>query len=248
MVIEVPPPGDDRAVEAVATAAAGALLAAMAGRTIGSARLGAVVGAVSGAVAGWRGIYDWKSRRGVAAFVLDHTWGLVTTAAGTAALALNRLGDAGYEASLSERQNRMVHRRGFVLRRGFAVTFGYVVNGAEGRDGTLSERRRKLVTHHEDVHVWQARWWGPMYPIAYLAWTAGGGVVAVVHRLLGRSASLAETTDELSYYRNPFEWHAYSRDDNWPPSGVNPTRVWSRPFPAIGERWATKKETRSARR
>lgn len=248
MVIEVPPPGDDRAAEAAAVAAVGALLAAAAGRTIGSARLGAVVGAVSGAVAGWRGIYDWNSRRGVAAFVLDHTWGLVTTTAGVAALGLNLIGDAGYEASLSERQNRMVHRRGFVLRRGFAVTFGYVVNGATGRDGVLSERRRKLVTDHEDVHVWQARWWGPVYPIAYLAWSAGGAVMALGRRLIGRSTDLATSADELSYYRNPFEWHAYTRDDNWPPAGVNPARVWSRPFPTIGARWGAWRESRSTPR
>ena len=238
----------DRTPEAVAAALAAGTLAGVAGRVIGSTRLGVVVGAASGAVAGWRGIYDWKSRRGVVAFVLDHTWGLITTTAGLAALLVNRFTDDGFEPSLSERQNRMVHRGGFVLRRGFAVTFGYVVNGAAGRDGELTERRRKLVTHHEDVHVWQARWWGPLYPAGYLLWATGGALAALVRRALGRDSDLARAADEWSYYRNPFEWHAYTRDDNWPPAGVDPERVWSRPFPAIGERWATRRGTRSTPR
>jgi len=139
---------------------------------------------------------------------------------------------AGYEHSLSERQNRIVHRDGVVLRRGFAVTVGTVVNGAAGRDGVLTERRRKLVTDHEDVHVWQQRVFGPLYPIAYLGWFIGGVLISVVRRALSRNeAELSTEIDRFAYYRNPFEWHAYTCDANWPPHGVDPRSVWAERFP-----------------
>ena len=54
------------------------------------------------------------------------------------------------DESLSRRSNRMVFRRGFVPRRGFAITIGNVVSGA---GDTSLPRRRRLVTDHEDVHV-----------------------------------------------------------------------------------------------
>ncbi len=86
-------------------------------------------------------------------------------------------GDAGYDDSLSRRSNRMVFRRGFVPRRGFAITIGNVVSGA---GDTSLPRRRKLVTDHEDVHVWQARWFGPFYPLLYAGWMVAGGAVGIV--------------------------------------------------------------------
>jgi hypothetical protein len=139
---------------------------------------------------------------------------------------------SGYEPSLSERQNRMVHRDGFVLRRGFAVTIGTVINGAAGRDGVLTERRRKLVTDHEDVHVWQQRLFGPLYPIAYISWFVGGVVVSLVRRAVSRNdRPLSTEIDRYAYYRNPFEWHAYTCDTNWPPHGVEPESVWAARFP-----------------
>jgi len=216
----------------------GALLGALAGRVLRSTILGAVVGLLHGLVAGRRRVYDWSTRRGRAAFVLDHTWALPTTAAGLVVLGLGGLRERitgvspGYEPSLSERQNRMVHREGLVLRRGFAVTIGTVVNGAAGRDGVLNERRRKLVTDHEDVHVWQQRVFGPLYPIAYISWFVGGVIVSLVRRVTSRSErSLSTEIDRFAYYRNPFEWHAYTCDANWPPHGVDPASVWSDRFP-----------------
>lgn len=224
--------------EATTTAIAGGLLGAMAGRVVNSTGLGFVVGSLHGYVAGWRRIYDWNSRVGRAAFVLDHTWALATTTAGAVVLATSaareRLtGDElGYEASLSERCNRIVNRHGLVLRRGFAVTVGTVVNGAADREGRLGPRRRKLVTDHEDVHVWQQRIFGPLYPVAYIAWFVGGVVVSLARRIMSRDdGSLSAEIDRYAYYRNPFEWHAYTCDDNWPPSGVEPTSVWSERFP-----------------
>ncbi|MFM8563445.1 MAG: hypothetical protein ACKOCE_06075 [Acidimicrobiia bacterium] len=199
-----------RVREAVATGAAAAALGGLTGRILGVGRWGLVVGALSGSMAGARGIYDWRSRRGVTAFVVDHTWSLATTSAGVVVSILNALGDAGYEPELSERQNRMVYRRGFVLRRGFAVTFGNVVNGAADESGEISDARRKLVTVHEDAHVWQARVFGPIYVVVYAAWFAGGSVVGAVKWLASdRSLPLSRTVDTYAYYRNPFERHAY---------------------------------------
>lgn len=196
--------------ESILTGVAAAILAGLTGRVVGVGRWGILVGAVSGAVSGRRRVYDWRSRRGVVAFLADHTWALATTTSGVIAMTMNAMRDAGYEPSLSERQNRMVYRRGFVLRRGFAVTFGNVVNGAADENGELTERRRTLVTVHEDAHVWQARVFGPIYVVVYAGWFAGGALVGAVKWLASdRSVPLSRTVDAYAYYRNPFERHAY---------------------------------------
>jgi hypothetical protein len=196
--------------ETLLTGMAGALLAGLTGRVVGVGRWGLLVGAISGAVAGGRRVYDWRSRRGVVAFVADHTWALSTTTSGVIAMAVNTTRDAGFEPSLSERQNRMVYRRGLVLRRGFAVTFGNVVNGAADENGELTERRRKLVTVHEDAHVWQARAFGPIYPMVYGVWFVGGALVGATKWMTSdKSVPLSQKVDAYAYYRNPFERHAY---------------------------------------
>ena len=217
--------------EALAASAAGALLGGITGRIVGLPALGTAIGAVSGAVSGARRMYDWKSLRGIGAFVLDHTWALATTSAAVVATGVNAATGAQIDESLTTRQNRMAFDRGLVLRNGFAVTFGYVINGAADRDGVINERRRKLVTHHEDQHVWQARMFGPIYPVVYAGWFAIGSIVATAKWLIhGRRTKLSDEIDAMAYYRNPFEWHAYTCDDNWPPHGVDATKVWAQPF------------------
>ncbi|MFZ9676646.1 MAG: hypothetical protein ACO3DM_12235, partial [Ilumatobacteraceae bacterium] len=197
--------------ETILAGVVGAVLAGLTGRILGVGRWATVVGLTSGLIVGRRGVYDWRSRRGVIAFVADHTWALSTTTSGLIAMGANRLTDAGYEPSLSHRQNRMVYRRGFVLRRGFAVTFGNVVNGAADEHGELTERRRTLVTVHEDAHVRQARMFGPIYPLVYGAWFVGGTLVGATKWLMSdRSVSLSRMVDVDAYYRNPFERHAYT--------------------------------------
>ena len=217
--------------EALAVSAAGAILGGITGRIVGFPVIGTVIGAVSGAVAGARRMYDWKSPRGIGAFALDHTWALATTTAAVVATGVNAATGARIDESLTTRQNRMTFDKGLVLRRGFAVTFGYVINGAADRSGVINERRRKLVTHHEDQHVWQARMFGPIYPVVYAGWFAIGSIVATAKWLThGRSTKLSDEIDATAYYRNPFEWHAYTCDDNWPPNGVDATKVWAKPF------------------
>jgi hypothetical protein len=213
-------------------------LGGLVGSLWGSPRLGALFGGVHGWLAGRRRIYEWRHRGGVVAFVLDHTWALPTTIGGTVAMIASRGrqrltgSDPGFDEPLSRRRNRFVFRRGFVLRRGFALTVGTVVTGAADANGEVTERRRRLVDDHEDVHVWQARLLGPFYPMLYAAWFGSGAVFALVRRARGRtSGSLDDDLDIFAYYRNPFEWHAYTCDHNWPPAGVDRDAVWKKECP-----------------
>jgi len=217
-----------RPVEAAFAAVAGGALAGATGSLVGVAAPAAAVGALNGVISGARGTYDWRSTKGSAAFALDSTWALATTAAGLAAHGLGALrGDPGFVPELSRRRNRHVYRRGFQPRKKFAVTLGNVISGA----GDVERPRRvKLVTDHEDVHVWQARWLGPVYPVLYLGWMAGGGVAGAVLWLAGRrDAKFTAVVESCAYYLNPFEWWAYSRDAHWPPRGLVPGLGWKRP-------------------
>ena len=121
---------------------------------------------------------------------------------------------------------------GFGCADGFVVTVGNTVNNA-GAVAT-SQRRQRLVTDHEDVHVWQGRWFGPLYPVLYVGWTVVGGLgrrADLAHRgaATRRCSSVAET---CGYYLNPFEWWAYSRDGGWPPPGQGGADRPSRPLVA----------------
>ena len=228
--------------EALVTGVTGAILGGLTGSVWGTPRLGALAGGLHGWLAGRRRIYDWRRRLGVVAYLLDHTWALPSTMAAVTSMmfanARSRIGghDAGFEESLSARRNRFVFRRGVVLRRGFALTVGSVITGAADDRGEITERRRRLVDRHENVHVWQSRVLGPVYPLLYGSWFVVGALVATARHLLRRllrrpSGSVITDVDSLAYYRNPFEWHAYTCDDNWPPAGVDPGSVWKRRFP-----------------
>jgi hypothetical protein len=218
-----------RLAEAITAGAAGAALGGAVGSRFKRLRLPlALVAGANGAISGWRGTYDWKSPKGVTAFVLDSTWAGATTAAGVVANAVGMVQrDSGYSAALSERQNRHVYGRGLQLRRGFATTFGNVVAGA----GDVSKpRRAKLVTDHENVHAWQARWFGPAYPAFYAGWLAGGGAAGVaVWAAFRREERLVRIVESCAYYLNPFEWWAYSRHGHWPPSGIVDRLGWKQP-------------------
>jgi hypothetical protein len=214
--------------EALAAAAGGGLLAGAVGSIVGLGVPAALAGAANGAVSGWRGVYEWASPRGALAFALDSTWALATTTAGLGAHAIAAVrGDPGYSPALSRRANRHVYARGFQPRRGFAITVGNVVNGAGDVD---RPRRAKLVTDHEDVHVWQARLLGPAYPVLYVAWMVGGGLAgAALWAIARRDQPFGKVVESCAYYLNPFEWWAYSRDGHWPPTGKVDDLGWKRP-------------------
>jgi hypothetical protein len=174
------------------------------------------VAGASASIAGWRGVYDWRRPAGIAAFVLDSTWGLVMTAAG---LFANIVGlvrrDSGYLSELSERQNVQVYRRGFVPRTGFATTLGNVIGGAGDVERIA---RRQLVTDHEVVHAWQARWLGPLFPLVYITSSALGAVYGIATwALRHRQRSIGRVIETYAYYCNPVEWWAYSRAGQWRP-------------------------------
>ncbi|MFP5489440.1 MAG: hypothetical protein ACLGHQ_14185 [Acidimicrobiia bacterium] len=224
-------------IEAVAAGVAGAALGGATGLLVGVPVPAAIVGGLNGVVSGSRRVYDWRTPTGVSAFVLDSSWALLTTTGGLVAHAIGSArGAPGFVATLSERRNRHVYARGFQPRRGFAITMGNVVNGA---GDTGNPRRVRLVTDHEDVHVWQARLFGPAYPALYLGWMVGGGVVGAVAWLVRhRDRRFTAVVDTYAYYLNPFEWWAYSRDEHWPPSGKLADVGWKRPavrsFSALG--------------
>ncbi len=216
-------------LEAAAVGVLGGAAASIVGAPLGLGVPFAVVGAANGVIAGWRRIYDWSCSNGLMAFTLDSTWALPMTAAGLASQAIGVVrGRPGYDASMSRRANRQVFQRGFVPRRGFVITVGNVISGA---GDTAVPRRRRLVTDHEDVHVWQSRWFGPLYPILYGAWMVGGGAAGVVvWATRRRGESFAKVVESCAYYLNPFEWWAYSRDDHWPPSGKVRGLGWRHPI------------------
>lgn len=184
------------------------------------------VGVAHGGLAGYRQIYPWRRPLGVVAFVLDHSWALATSLASLVSHGVSAA-DRGsvYIAALSERQARHVFAGGFRIRKGFAITLGTTVSGV----ADTSERRWQLVTDHEDVHVWQARSFGPLYPLLYLAWmliAAGAGAFIAV----SRRRPLGATIEAYAYYNNPFEWWAYSRQGRWPPPRLEGHVRWHRPL------------------
>jgi len=220
------------AVEAVATGLGGGVLGGAALAAFGLGWPGVAIGAANGALGGWRGTYAWRRPTGWLAFVLDSTWASPLTAAAllTHAVAAVQPGRGGYLADLSRRANRHVYRRGFRVRRGFLITIGNTVHGA-GAIATTDARRRRVVTDHEDVHVWQGRWFGPSYPLLYGGWMlVGGACGAGVWLVRGRRAPLAKVVETCGYYLNPFEWWAYSRDANWPPRSKVADVGWRRPI------------------
>ena len=216
------------AAEAIGIALLGGALGFEAGRLLATP-VGAVTGvvaALNGAVGGWRGVYAWRRPTGWLAFVLDSTWSTPPVLLGLVAHVVALLRDGGYDRSLSARLNRHVYRRGAHLQAGYVFTIGNVISSAGDVD---QPRRRKLIVDHEDVHIWQARWWGPAYLVAYLAWSALGALGGVLTWLRrGRREPIGKVVRSVSYYMNPFEWWAYCRDDLWPPSGLLADVGWRR--------------------
>jgi hypothetical protein len=219
-------------VEGAATALAGGALGAFTGSLIGLGAIGGTIGALNGSISGWRGIYRWRHLSGWVGFVLDSTWAILTTVTGLFAHLVAVLSPrrGGYVRSLSRREDRHVYAGGFGVRPGFVVTLGNTVNRA-GYGVATSARGRRLVTDHEHVHVWQARWLGPLYPLLYVVWSVVGAVVGVgIWALRRRDQPLGRVIESCAYYLNPLEWWAYSRDSLWPPPGLIPGFGWRRPL------------------
>ena len=170
-----------RVGEAAATTAVGAALAGVTWSIFGLGWPAAIVGGLNGLIGGWRRTYGWRSGRGVVAVLLDSTWAAPMTVSALVAhgVAVFTPARGGYVRALSERQDRHVYAGGLQLRRGFVIALGNTVNNV-GRDVAASPRRQQLVRDHEDLHIWQARWFGPLYPVIYVGWMVLMGPVGAV--------------------------------------------------------------------
>lgn len=208
--------------ETVATGAAGAVLGGAAGAPLGLGVPGALVGGLNGIISGRRRIYDWHRPSGWAGFILDSTWGLVGTGAalGVHALQALRRDKGGYRADVSTRKGRHVYETGVTMRKGFAMSVGNVVTNLGAGQGRID-----LLERHEMLHVWQARLFGPLFPLLYGGWTVVGYLLGTL-TALRTGKNLRRTADTFAYYNNPFEYAAYRRQGLWPPPGADPVYAW----------------------
>jgi hypothetical protein len=213
--------------EALATAIAGGALGMVAGFVVlgpPGAVAGAALAGLNGLAAGARGIYDWRSGRGWLAFAFDSTWGLAMSALGALlALANAAVPTARHAGELSRRQNRHVFDGGLALQRNMALTLGNVTSNANPSGRGLNP---EFLTRHEGLHVWQARVFGPLFPLVYVIWGTAGAVVGAAVWLVHRDESLPALVQTAAYFDNPFEYWAYRNDHNWPPSGAHRLLTW----------------------
>jgi hypothetical protein len=163
--------------------------------------IAAGVGGFSGFMNGFWRVYDWDGL-GVPAFLLDHTWGLSGT--GIAALLhLINFAWAGHaDETFDRRKNNHRYKSGFALARRFAFTQGNVMSN-------LSRDSSDDLWHHENLHVWQNRLFGPFFTITYVAWMAVMLIPALLVGLIGRHP-VGKAIMAWCYYNNPWEVWAYS--------------------------------------
>ena len=184
--------------------------------------VGAFMGGMNGLVSGIHGIYDWTSVDGWFAFISDSTWNLFGTSLGNVVHIINLFyGDANYREDLSHRQNRHVYEGGFALKENFAFTQGNVISNA-GLGRGAAGINPSFIADHEELHIWQQRFFGPLFQATYIVWAVGGFFVGTVTWFFNTDESWGSLVETAAYYDNPFEYWAYKNDSNWPPSGANP--------------------------
>jgi hypothetical protein len=161
----------------------------------------------NGGAAGVRGIYNWTSPTGWLAAGFDSTFGLVGTTLGTIVNLGNMAGGATYSAEASYRQNRTVFTDGARLKGDHAFTLGGNVIS------NMNPTSTALMNHHETLHLWQSRLFGPVWHATYAAWGIGGAVGGgAVGLFSGNAMSGAEAG---GYTSNPFEYLAYTNQGVW---------------------------------
>jgi hypothetical protein len=215
-----------RLPEALAVAIGGGALAGTTGWLIGLAIPAAIVGLIHGFLAGYRRIYQWREWRGWVGFALDHSWGLITAFGSLISHLVAAVSKTARPVpELSERQGRHVYLGGLQLRPGFVLTVGNAISGARHLE---RESKQRLIRIHEMSHVWQTRVFGPIFPLVYLVWGIVVGLVSFVVGLITKRKPLGSFVEGWTYYSNPFEWWAYSREGRWPPKAGRAV-VWRHP-------------------
>ena len=160
-------------VDAAVVGAGSAALGGLVLFPFGLGPVGAILAGANGVLSGWRGIYDWRRAPGWAGAALDATWGLVdVTAARGDALkppvipATSPSSAAGRDGTCTATASRPAS--------GSPSPSAIPLNNARDID---DESRRKLIERHEGLHVWQQRWFGPLFPLVYGLW-----MIAASHR------------------------------------------------------------------
>jgi hypothetical protein len=172
------------AVSAAVTLVAGLIVGLLVGGAIGAV-IGGAIGLALGVFFGWtlaRAHCYERSPKGVFLFVVDHTWSLLNTVAGSMFLLVSlakgnelnvvdsrHTGKVVFTRGLIPNRKRIVGPDRHVVRTYFATTVGNVMVGVHP-DGSPGLKR------HEGVHVFQARLFGPFY----LPLVAIGFAVAIV--------------------------------------------------------------------
>jgi hypothetical protein len=216
-------------LEAFLTGTAGATLGWLVGWPLDVPVLTASLAGCNGLVSGVRGVYNWRTAAGWFGFLLDSTWGMLGTV-GSLALHIIQvvLPSRRYRPDLSRRLGRHVYEGGFRLKPQFATAVGNVISnagGTVGLDGNHGPRRRRLIDRHEMLHVWQHRFFGPLFPLLYSLWFVLGAIAGAVIAVLSKR-SIGKSVLTVAYYDNPFEYWAYRRDGYWPPAGAETTLAW----------------------
>ena len=142
----------------------GAVLGGLAGGWIG-AIAGAAIGLALGGFFGWAvaaGNVYTADATGALLFVVDHTWSMLNTVAGSAYLVAHFVFGHTLDRATSAGSCRVSVVEGVSPR--YATTIGPVCAGAD-----------PSIQRHEDVHILQARILGPLYlPLVafnYALWT-----------------------------------------------------------------------------
>lgn len=150
-----------------------------------------LIGAVYSAIAFGRGTYD-LGPLSIVGYVLDMTWSLLNTSASLLVwlpACLVAGGDFVEPDDHSRRSGTFVYSKNPRGGGYDATTIGTVIAGGW--------------SSHEEVHVWQARIFGPLYlPLYGLSW--------LLNLLFRLCTGKTDNIVQQAYYRVPFEDWAYS--------------------------------------
>ena len=184
------------AVLGVSVALTGAALGALAG-----GRAGAVVGGVVSvpfAVVFGRAVVQgrpYEGTRGALRCAVDATWSCLNTWAGALYFGVHRLYGNTHELAKSQGRGSIWLQKGVV--RKYATTIGPVKAGSSD-----------TIDRHEEVHVFQARLFGPLYlPLVALNYVVA---TVVPYWLLFRDRDRYPITGVASYFENGVYPHVWN--------------------------------------